>query len=377
MRTFLTAQACLQDASTATRFEPHLGVWVVSRKDEIRDVLCDARRFSAIALSAGQMPVRCPHDHGRLAFEEALMTSDPPFHTALRHSLSGALGKKRLADYEQLASHKLSNIIAELRPFGRADLIQDICTPLLSFIMTQLLGSGSVSVTTVARWMKIFSPGYDDAARANAFLDRDAAGDEIWHAVLTAQELTGPGLLHDLAEECQKGEIKPAQAIDICASLLRGSSDTVGYLTGNTLLALHATPDLIPSLYHDPDGIDDALKASLLSNSPLQITIRKTTQEVQLGDVAIPENELVLLLIGDANRQEQLNAPSACHHAGLAFGAGIHRCPGALLAHMLAKQIFKNLLEGAMLPDVDLTTLVWSHQIALRGPDRLEIIFRP
>jgi cytochrome P450 len=355
----------------AVYYDPRLRLWIVNRREEIMAVLCDARQFSAIALSAGASITRCPHSGNILPFADALMTSDPPVHSSLRRHFSRSLGKVRMENYQRLTRVELNKIIVKLRIAGRAELIQEVCTPLLIVVMRELLGAASTGMAEVARWMSVFSPGNDDRSREDQGVARDAAGKEIWAAVRAASDADACGLLVELSRAYQLGEIQPAQAIDLCASLLRGSADTLGYLIGNTLLALHSTPGTVAALRGNPQGVEAVLEASLMRDSPLQMTIRQTTQEVELGGVSIPQNERVMLLIGEANRHEAQAQQGTVRKAELAFGAGVHRCPGALLARMMAKQVLTTLLDEFDSLLVDGGSVVWSNQMALLGPERL------
>lgn len=359
----------------AVYYDPHLQVWIVNRREEIMAVLCDARQFSAIALGTGASVTRCPHSSGLLPFEDALMTSDPPIHSALRRHFSRSLSKVQMEDYQRLTQAELNKIISSLCSAGRVELIQKVCTPLLIMVMRELLGAATVAKAETARWMSVFSPGNDDRSRMDQGVARDTAGKEIWAAVLAAGNNEAHGLLADLSRAHQFGEIQPAQAIDLCASLLRGSADTLGYLIGNTLLALHSMPATFATLRDNPQGVEAVLEASLMRDSPLQMTIRQTTQAVLLGGISIPQNERVMLLIGEANRHEAQTQPGTPRKAELAFGAGVHRCPGALLARMMAKQILTALIDNFDSLLVESDSVVWSNQLALRGPERLYVWF--
>lgn len=66
---------------------------------------------------------------------------------------------------------------------------------------------------------------------------------------------------------------------------------------------------------------------------------RKVTEDTSLGGVDIPEGAEVILLYGSANRDEEkfdeVERFDVCRKnagAHLAFGAGTHFCPGAMLA---------------------------------------------
>ena len=84
----------------------------------------------------------------------------------------------------------------------------------------------------------------------------------------------------------------------------------------------------------------------------MQFLIRQTTKDVDVSGTIIPEGSVVLMGYGPANRDEE---KFSCPHsfeldrkgvgAHLAFGSGVHHCPGALLGRQEMISSFKFLVK--------------------------------
>jgi cytochrome P450 len=155
-------------------------------------------------------------------------------------------------------------------------------------------------------------------------------------------------------------------------------------LIGNSILALLANPDQIRLLRADPALLPGAVEELLRYEGPANTsTLRFTTEPVRVGDVTIPEHELVLVSPASANRDpakfgepDRLDVTrDATGHLG--FGHGIHFCLGSHLARAEAEIALRKLLERfrdwelAGEPD-DVT---WRSSALIHGIDRLPARF--
>ena len=108
------------------------------------------------------------------------------------------------------------------------------------------------------------------------------------------------------------------------------------------------------------------------------MTGRVTTTEVEVGGVALPANESVIMLLGAANRDPAHYSDPETLDVGrqnvrpMSFGGGIHHCLGAQLARLEAELAFTALVER--LPDLELPekdTPDWRGTFTLRGLHKL------
>jgi cytochrome P450 len=115
------------------------------------------------------------------------------------------------------------------------------------------------------------------------------------------------------------------------------------------LAALRANATLLPT----------AVEEVLRIDSPVNITVvRFTTEPVRLGNVNIPEHQIVLISLLAANHDARhFDDPdrlsiSRKPNSHLAFGHGIHHCVGATLARLEGRIAFARLL--ARFPHLEL-----------------------
>lgn len=134
--------------------------------------------------------------------------------------------------------------------------------------------------------------------------------------------------------------------------LISAGYETTVNLLGNGTLALLRHPVQLRMLRQDHTLIPAAVEEFLRYESPVNTaTLRLTTADIVVGETVIPANELVLIALSAANRDDrQFNAPDALNitrdaRRHLAFGYGAHYCLGAPLARLEAEIAFSRLLS--------------------------------
>jgi cytochrome P450 len=123
-------------------------------------------------------------------------------------------------------------------------------------------------------------------------------------------------------------------------------------MLGLGTLALLRHPDQLAVIRADPALVEPAVEELLRRLSIVQaLAVRTTTTEVELPGHVIPAEALLILAPSTANRAPAfLSDPDtlditrgAAGH--LAFGHGVHHCPGAPPARMEMRIAFPALLE--------------------------------
>ena len=84
-------------------------------------------------------------------------------------------------------------------------------------------------------------------------------------------------------------------------TLLAGHETTMNMI-GNGMLALFRNPDALARLRSDPSLIESALDEFLRFDSPVQVTFRTASEDIELAGRTIPRREHVVVFLGAANR---------------------------------------------------------------------------
>ena len=105
------------------------GVWVVSRYDDVRQMLMDPTRFS----SAFQ--IRTPHAPAAGVLETlaqghpevpALLNEDPPAHRRTRSLVAKTFSARRIAGLQPRAAAIITELLDAMQPRGGADLVAEL-----------------------------------------------------------------------------------------------------------------------------------------------------------------------------------------------------------------------------------------------------------
>jgi cytochrome P450 len=111
-------------------------------------------------------------------------------------------------------------------------------------------------------------------------------------------------------------------------------------------------PDLQQLLRRERDRIPNFVEETLRMESPVKGDFRLSRVPTRIGDTDLPAGTTVMLVNAAANRDPRrfddpgtfdIDRENARHH--LAFGRGIHTCPGAPLARTEARVSLERLLD--------------------------------
>jgi cytochrome P450 len=150
---------------------------------------------------------------------------------------------------------------------------------------------------------------------------------------------------HDLMTSLVHAEIDGeklgrTEILDICFLLLLAGLDTVTATLGCNIAYLAGNPEQRRRILADPALIPGSVEELLRWETPVTAVPRVCRQDVEVGGFQIKQGELVTLLIGAANtddehfREAQSVDFERERNIHLAFGAGPHRCLGSHLARM-------------------------------------------
>jgi cytochrome P450 len=365
----------LRDASPVLPV-PALAAWLVLDYEGVKRVLSDHDSFSSA--------VPAPPNW--------FLFSDPPRHTRLRALLTRAFTPRSVANLEPRIRELSRELLNRALSHGEMDLVADFTAPLPMLVIGEMLGIPAADRPRYQRWS-------DEILKLSYSLfggEQETRAVEEFRAVTAEMRAYLLGLLKrrraeprdDLLTRLVEAEVDGERLTDdeilgFFQLLLVGGQETTTNLINNAVLCLVEHPDQLARLRSAPDLLPTAIEEILRYRSPLQWMMRTPKREVKLHGRTIPAGQLVLAVIGSANRDPR-QFPDAGEfdisrdpNPHLAFGHGSHFCLGAALARLEARVALTDLLErteGIELANAE----PWEPRKALHvhGPARLPIRFR-
>ncbi len=184
-----------------------------------------------------------------------------------------------------------------------------------------------------------------------------------------------------LLEAERQGQVQSTEELLAqCVMLLFAGHETTRHLLANGLLLLLEHPQAWQSLCRDPALLPGAVRELLRYDSPVQYTGRRVVTDLELHGQGLRRGDLVVALIGAANRDparhERPDELDITRRSGapLAFGQGPHACIGAALTLMEAQTAFAQVIKRW--PDLQLVsprTAAWTGSPLYRGLTALPV----
>jgi cytochrome P450 len=326
-------------------------------------------------------------DRGELAASQTLLGSDPPAHASLRKRVEGRFSPRQIRARETRLRALADQLVGDFRAAGQCDLVAALAAPLPVVMIAELMGIDPARHGDFKRWADaVIARGTGRPLPADRDeLDRTVAEFKAFlgEVIEARRAAPGPDVLSDLVRAGDDGPpLSSAQVLNFAVVLLLGGSETTTNLIGNALRALFAAPELMAGVRADPGLIPAVIEETLRYDAPVQSLLRRTTREVDVAGQRLPAGAVVLLLLGAANRDEQVFADGDRFRLDrgelkdLAFGAGPHYCLGATLARLEARAALEAVLA---LPNLRLAAdqIAFVDSFVLRGPQALPIAFDP
>jgi cytochrome P450 len=371
--------------------EPRHGVVMVTGHEEAITVLRSPDVFSSATLIVGPDPWRLLPERPEgdditeyvnshreyLPQNDQIVTADPPVHTAQRALLMGLITPKRLKENEEFIWRLTDRQLDAILPLGTAEINADYAQPYTLLVIADLLGVPEEDhamlltrrgIRQVPGAMGSSVPGGADHLPGGA--DHLAGPDERarsgghntlevfydYFSAKIAERRERP--LNDVLTGMARGLFpdgsvpEPIEVARIASNLFAAGQETTVRLIATALRRIAEEPETQAELRAHRDLVPRFIEEVLRTEGPILGEYRLAVKTTELGGVHIPAGTQIFLSNGAANRDpRQFECPAEFRvtrenvRRHIAFGHGIHTCPGAPLARSETRITVERLLD--------------------------------
>ncbi len=377
-------------------YSPRLGYWVVTRHQAIKDIFRDPHSFSpSIALEpVGAVPEEFQtilKSYG-YAMHRTLVNEDEPMHMARRRLLMAPFTPEHLRAHEPMVRRLVTQAIDGFIDSGRVDLFRALLWDVPFSVALHFLG---IDDDGDRERMHAFCMAHTK----NAFgRPTDAERIEVAHNVGQFWQLSGeilekmrrtpdgPGWMrYSIRQQREHPEVVTDSYLhSMMMAIIVAAHETTSFGSANAIRLLLTQRAVWDELCADPGLISPAVEECLRHDGPIASWRRRTTRDVVIEGVNIPEGARLLLVVASANHDGgrfgdpdrfDIRRDNAVEH--LSFGFGVHQCLGKNMARM-EMQIFIGELTRR-LPHLRLAEQPYRyvHNLAFRGPQNLLVTWDP
>ena len=337
-------------------FEADLGMYLVSRHDDLMTVLRDPVVFSQELGYYQQMA------HGHLDEMKDILRSegggffpdvaniDPPRHTRVRRLLAQAFSRKRMKALEPQFERLVDELIDGFADRGEVDGLHDLAMPMAIAFSMQQLQVDDLQISDIQRWGSAYLSQFSLTNTRDEMIQAAHTLCEMQNYLieLVRRRLDTPedDMLSDIirADTADEEPLSFEELVATARALLINTHDSMSTAFTSVLFKVATDPAIAAEFY---DAADDdtrmgrVVEEIIRLETPVRALSRVTTKPVVLGGTSLPEGAHLLILFASANDDaavftcpRQFDSSRTNLRKSLTFGAGVHLCLGIALARM-------------------------------------------
>jgi cytochrome P450 len=365
--------AVLREAGPVV-YLPRANAYAFARYAEIRQALEDHETFisgKGVGLS----------DFGNNSRRGTPIASDPPLHTLVRSIVQDRLSLRAVREITPQIQAKADELVSSVLERPQFDGVADFARRFPLLVMADLIGLPQDGREHILDWadagFNLFGP---DNERTRRSMSR------FPEVVAYIRSLEQPGRLRAgsmgaaIYEAAEQGTLKFEQCGPLMVAYLMAGLDTTINAISASLLMFGRHPEQWDKVRSNPKLLPTAFNEVLRMESPIQILRRVVSRDCEIEGAVLPAEASVLILYGSGNRDPRKwldpdRFDAARNPVGqVAFGLGIHNCPGQILARAETMALMEGLASAVS--RIEIGEPVWHLNNVIRGLEHLPITLR-
>lgn len=390
--------------------EPNYGVLAITGYEEAGVVLKDTDTFSSCIAVAGPFPPLPFTPEGaditeqitahrpQMPMFEHMVTMDPPDHTNARSLLNRLLTPRRLKENEDFMWRLADEVLDDFVANGRCEFLTAYAKPFSLLVIADMLGVPEEDHDEFRTVLGAPRPGanvgsldHSDLVVSNplAWLDekfiayledrRSNPRDDVLTALATAKY--------------PDGSVPPViEVVRSATFLFAAGQETTTKLLSAAIKVLGDQPEVQQALRDDRSRIPVFVEEALRMDAPVKSQFRLAKKDTRIGDLDVKAGTTLMVCPGAVNRDPNrfknphefdLDRKNVREH--IAFGRGVHSCPGGPLARVEGRVSIERILDRMADITIDdekhgpagQRTFNYEPTFILRGLTEINIEFTP
>lgn len=331
----------------------HDGFYMLLNYEDVKNAMSDHETFSSRPQVLRPMLPRKPIP---------ALEMDPPQHTSWRAIFNAAITLKTAKSMELFVREDINRHIDDFIERGECDIIHEIAEPVPAETICRLVGIDDELVPKVRELaLSMFAAMGDpeEFGRRQAAFGAVTVGEVHKRKAQPRDDY----LTHLASMQVEGRLLDDNDYVVLLAAFLGAGHHSTTSAMASLIYEVFSRPQVRDELKKNPARIGLAVEEALRLRPPFFGFYRRATKETQVAGVEIPEGYDVYMGWAAANRdpkifecpaEYRIDRPQRRH---MAFGWGVHTCPGAALARMELRVLLEELLRR--IPDLE---------VALRDP---------
>jgi len=331
------------------------GTFLLTRYADVRAVVSDASLWRGAEHAEDAAVIQKAAREERLEgmtvpddeLRTNILTLDDPDHARIRTPFAKAL-YKRVARVRPLVQLVVDTWLDKLKGRARFDAMGDFALRVPIDVIARILGVDNARLAEFREWSEGAILGLDPFRNADQtkvlIASMNALSAYMRELMAERRRVPQDDLVSDMVGLVAEGApLTDGEISNNLQGLLIGGNLTTTDLIGNAIWLLLTHPHELAKLRADPGLIVSAVEEVLRYESPVDITSRIASRDMQIGACPVKDHQSLFVSLRGANRDPatfgdphrfdiaRKNAPH------VAFGGGAHICIGAPLARMEAQ----------------------------------------
>ncbi|MBA59728.1 MAG: cytochrome P450 [Gammaproteobacteria bacterium] len=346
--------------------DPSSGIFFISRYEDVVKMAMDHETFSSKMFSSNRA-LYASEDEELLAIMNqgyenvpTMLTQDPPLQLRYRKFVNKAFSPRSLKALEPFIESVSNELIDNFGDSGSCEFLAEFGVPLPLRVIVSQLGAPEADLPLFRKWTEAFIGNLSGQLDRDGLLEAAREVIEFQNYFVKRMDERRKKPEEDILSQIVNASIdgeKPldnAESLSMLSQILVAGNETTSASLTEGIWLLIKNPEQYEIIKSDPspEVISNFVEEVLRYSSPSSNMFRRTTKDINMHGVKIPENSILFARFASANQDgekfpdpEKFDITRENLKEQVAFGKGVHHCLGAALSRREMNIGFKVIFE--------------------------------